>query len=165
MKLSTYSGFSKLTDRASWRFMPLVVVAFLFASLQAFGQGQAGTILGTVTDSSGAVLPKVNVTITNTATGVTKTSVTNDAGVYTFPEIQIGNYTVKAEGQGFKTATQTGVVVNATDRVRADFQMAVGAVGDTISVEATALAVQRDSGEQSSLINGKQITDLATKNR
>ena len=164
MKLSsTYAGFRKLTQNASWKLVAFAVIAFLFASMQAFGQGQAGTILGTVTDSSGAVLPNVSVTITNTATGVTKTSVTNEAGVYTFPGIQIGTYEVKAVAQGFKTEQRHGVVVNATDRVRSDFQMAVGAVGETISVEATALAVQTDSGEQSSLINSKQITELAAK--
>jgi len=166
MKLSsTFSGFRKLAGRESWRFIALTVLAFLFASLQAFGQGQTATLLGTVTDSSGAVLPNVNITITNTATGVTKTSVTNEAGVYTFPAVQIGTYDVKATAQGFKAEAKNGVVLNATDRVRSDFQMTVGAVGETISVEATALAVQTESGEQSSLINGKQITELATKNR
>jgi hypothetical protein len=150
---------------ASWRFIALTAVAFLFASLQAFGQGESATLLGTVTDASGAVLPNVSVTITNTATGVTKTAVTNEAGAYIFPGIQIGTYDVKATAQGFKALAKNGVVLNATDRVRSDFQMTVGAVGETVTVEATALAVQTDSGEQSSLINGKQITELATKNR
>jgi len=162
MNSSTFSGMRKL---ASWRFIALTAVAFLFASLQAFGQGESATLLGTVTDASGAVLPNVTVTITNTATGVTKTSVTNDAGAYTFPSIQIGTYEVKATAQGFKSQVRNGVVLNATDRVRSDFQMIVGAVGETVTVEATALAVQTDSGEQSSLVNSKQITELATKNR
>ena len=166
MKLSsTYSGFRKLAGRESWRFIALTVLAFLFASLQAFGQGQAGTLLGTVTDASGALLPNVTITITNTATGVTKTSVTNAAGEYFFPGIQIGTYDVKATGQGFKAAVKNGVVLNATDRLRTDFQMTVGAVSETVTVEAAGLAVQTDSGEQSTLINGTQITELATKNR
>jgi Carboxypeptidase regulatory-like domain len=138
---------------------------FALASIQVFGQGQAGTLLGTVTDSSGAVLPNVTVTITNTATGVTRSSVTNDAGAYIFPGIQIGKYDIKATGQGFKAIERNGVVVNATDRRREDFQMAVGSVGETVTVEASGQALQTDSGEQSSLVNSKQITELATKNR
>jgi hypothetical protein len=134
-------------------------------SLHAFGQGQAGTIVGTVTDASGALLPNVTITITNTATGVSKSSVTNTAGEYIFPGIQIGTYDVKATLQGFKVAVRNGVVLNATDRLRTDFQMAVGAVSETVSVEAAGLAVQSDSGEVSSLINGTQITELSTKNR
>jgi len=166
MKLSpTLFGFRKLTGSANWRFIALIVSALLFASLQALGQGQLGTLLGTVTDTSGAVLPNVTITATNTATGVSKTASTNEAGIYTFPGMQIGTYDVKAAAQGFKAEARNGVILNATDRVRQDFQMAVGAVGETISVEATALAVQTDSGEQSSLVNGKQITELATKNR
>lgn len=134
-------------------------------SLLAFGQGQVATLLGTVTDPSGAILPNVTITITNTATGVTKTSVTNEAGAYTFPGLQIGTYEVKATAQGFKAETRTGVVLNAADRVRADFQMAVGSTTETITVEAAGLTVQTDSSEQSSLVNAKQITELSTKNR
>jgi Carboxypeptidase regulatory-like domain len=148
-------------QRALW----LLTALLSLTSIQLFGQGQAGTLLGTVTDASGAVLPNVSVTITNTATGVAKTSVTNDAGAYAFPGIQIGNYDVKVTAQGFKASQRNGVAVNATDRVREDFQMAVGGVGETVTVEASGQALQTDSGEQSSLINGKQITELATKNR
>src|SRR5438034_75779 len=164
MTPSTLSRFVRTTNKLRRELM-LLSALLAFASIQAFGQGQAGTLLGTVTDTSGAVLPNVTVNITNTATGVTKTSVTNDAGAYVFPGIQIGKYNVKATAQGFKAVDRNDVVVNATDRVREDFQMAVGSVGETITVEASNQALQTDSGEQSSLINGKQITELSTKNR
>jgi len=130
----------------------------------ALGQDTA-TLLGTVTDPSGSVVPNATVTITNPATGVTRTSATNDVGQYVFPSVQIGTYELKATAQGFKAHEAKGVVLNASDRVRMDFQMAVGATTETVTVEATALNVQTDSGEQSSLVNGKQITELATKNR
>jgi len=159
-----FSCFFRTANKLQ-RGLLLLSAMLALASIQVFGQGQAGTLLGTVTDSSGAVLPNVSVTITNTATGVSRTSVTNDAGAYTFPGIQIGLYDMKVTGQGFKAEQRNGVTVNATDRVRADFQMAVGAVGETVTVEASSQALQTDTGEQSSLINGKQITELATKNR
>src|ERR671936_157640 len=133
------SLFGQLASCATSRFIALLVLALLFASLQAFGQAQAGTLLGTVTDSSGAVLPNVTITITNKATGVSKTSVTNDTGEYTFPGIQIGTYDVKATAQGFKAESRNGVMVNATDRIREDFQMAVGAVSEMVTVEANAV--------------------------
>ena len=164
MTPSTFSCFVRTANKVQ-RGLLFLSALLSFASIQVFGQGQAGTLLGTVTDSSGAVLPNVNVTIINTATGVTRTSVTNEAGAYTFPGLQIGNYDVKATVQGFKVAERHGVMVNATDRVREDFQMAVGAVGETVTIEASALNLQTDSGEQSSVIDGKQITELATKNR
>lgn len=137
----------------------------LGVSFQAFGQGQAGTLLGTVTDPSGAVVPNVTITYTNTATGVGRTTTTNDAGQYVIPDIQIGTYDVKATAQGFKAQERKGVVLNASDRVRVDFQMAVGAASETVTVEASALNIQTDSGEESSLVNSKQITELATPNR
>jgi len=130
----------------------------------AFGQDTA-TLLGTVTDPSGSVVPNATVTITNPATGVARTSATNDVGQYVFPSVQIGTYELKATAQGFKAHETKGIVLNASDRVLMDFQMAVGAISETVTVEATALNVQTDSGEQSSLVNGKQITELATKNR
>ena len=143
----------------------MVSALVLCFSLLALGQGQVGTIVGTVTDASGAILPKVTITITNTATGVSKTAVTNEAGGYTFPGLQIGTYDVKATAQGFKAESKTGVVLNATDVRRADFQLAVGSVAETITVEATKLAVQTENGDQTSLINSNQITELSTKNR
>src|SRR5690242_9240591 len=91
----------------------------------ALGQDTA-TLLGTVTDASGSVVPNVTVAITNPATGVTKTASTNDVGQYVFPGVQIGTYEVKATAKGFKTHEAKGVVLNAADRVRMDFQMAVG---------------------------------------
>lgn len=144
----------------------LLLSALLLAMFSNWALGQdTATLLGTVTDPSGSVVPDVTVTITNHATGLAKTSSTNDVGQYVFPGVQIGNYDLKAAAKGFKAHETKGVVLNASDRVRMDFQMAVGTNSETITVEATALNVQTDSGEQSSLVNGKQITELATKNR
>src|SRR6476661_2273384 len=78
----------------------------------ALGQDTA-TLLGTVTDPSGSVVPNATVTITNHATGVTKTSPTNDVGQYVFPSTQVGTYELKATAQGFKVHETKGVVLNA----------------------------------------------------
>jgi hypothetical protein len=144
----------------------LLLSTLLLGMLSSWALGQeTATLLGTATDPSGSVLPSVTVTITNNATGVTKTAPTNDVGQYVFPDVQIGTYDVNATIKGFKAHEAKGVVLNAADRVRMDFQMTVGATSETVTVEATALNVQTDSGEQSSLVNNKQITELSTKNR
>jgi hypothetical protein len=142
----------------------LLGALFFCLPIAAFGQ-QAATLLGTVTDPSGAVIPNVTITISNTATGVIKTTSTNEAGQYVFPDIQIGTYDVKAAAQGFKGQESKGVILNVNDRRRVDFQMAVGVATETVTVEASAITVQTDTGEQSSLVDSKQITELATKNR
>jgi hypothetical protein len=79
-------------------------------STWALGQDTA-TSLGTVTDPSGGVIPNVTVTITNHATGLARTSSTNDVGQYVFPAVQIGNYDLKAAAEGFKAHETKGVVL------------------------------------------------------
>ena len=126
MKLSpTLSGSRRLGARWSLRFLAFSAVVFIFASLQAFAQ--EATIVGTVTDQSGAVVANAKVTATNTDTGVARTSTTNDAGQYVIPEVHIGHYNVKAEASGLKVAEKTNLVLQVGDRTRVDFAMQVGA--------------------------------------
>lgn len=96
----------------------------------AWGE-ETATLLGTITDPSGGALPNVTVTIKNNAIGVTKAASTNDVGQYVFPGVQIGTYDVNVTATGFKAREAKGVILNAADRVRMDFQMTVGAVSET----------------------------------
>ena len=133
--------------------------------LPLLAKSQEATIVGTVTDQSGSVVPNVTITITQVETGFVRTFTSNDVGQYVAPALPIGKYNLKATASGFKVEEHTDVMLNTNDRTRVDFQMSVGAATETISVEANALAVQADSGEQMSLISGKQITELATNGR
>jgi hypothetical protein len=135
----------------------------LMASSLAFAQ--EATIVGTVTDPSGSVLPNVTITITSTDTGRVSTFTTNDSGQYVVPDLAIGHYTIKAEASGFSTAVKDGVVLNVGDRDRLDFAMKVGEVSEKVTVEANPIAVQADSGEVSSVTTGQQVTQLATNGR
>jgi hypothetical protein len=138
--------------------------ALLFAcSFSAFAQD--ATIVGTVTDPSGSVLPNVTITITNTETGVARTLASNDVGEYVAPGLHIGHYTIKAEAQGFATAQRNDLVLNVGDRVRVNFAMKVGSTQEHITVEANAIKVQSDSGEVSSVITGSQLSQLGTNGR
>jgi Carboxypeptidase regulatory-like domain len=142
-----------------------VFVLFLLLALPFLAHGQEATVVGTVTDPTGGVVPNVKITVTNAQTGVVHTITTNDVGQYVMPDLIVGKYNVKAEAPGFKAAETNGVVLNVNDRVRVDFQMKVGTTVETVSVEANTLAVQTDSSEQSSLVTGTQIAELATNGR
>ena len=128
-------------------------------SLQVFAQ--EATVVGTVTDPTGAALPNVSVTLKNIDTGLTTKVTTSADGQYVAPNLRIGRYTVDVTVSGFRPAERTGVVLNVGDRDRLDFQMQVGQATEMITVEANAVAVQTDTGEVSNLITGKQISDLA----
>jgi len=141
------------------RLLLAISALVLVVSLQAFAQ--EATMVGTVTDPSGAVIANAKITATNTGTGVARTITTNEAGQYVLPGVHIGHYDVKAEASGLKVAEQKDVLLQVGDRARVDFQMQVGAATESVTVEATAVRVQTDTGEQSNLITGNQISQLA----
>jgi hypothetical protein len=110
----------------------------LALSAPAFAQAQAanGAIEGTVTDTSGGVLPGVTVTVSNLDTGLERSMVTNEKGLYRALLLPLGNYRVVAELQGFKKYEQTGVKVSVGDVAVVNVAMAVGTVSETITVQA-----------------------------
>src|SRR5580658_9670952 len=150
-------------SRFRFRFLFVLLIALIGFSFSTFAQ--QATIVGTVTDPSGAVVPNVAVTITNTETGVSQVIPTNDAGQYVAVDLQVGRYKVKAEAKGFKAAEQKDITLNIGDRIRVDFQMQMGAAQETVTVEATAVHVQTDSGEVSNLVSGEEVAQLSTNGR
>jgi hypothetical protein len=142
-----------------------LVCCVLVLSCPFLAFGQDATIVGTVTDPSGASVPNVKIAVTNTETGLIHTVTTNDAGQYVIPDLKIGHYDAKAEASGFKVAEQKGVVLQVGDRQRLDFQMQMGAAQETVVVEANAVRVQTDTGEQSNVITGQQLENLAVNGR
>ena len=157
---SMFAGsFGLAVKRSSFLFAAIFV---LFAS-QALAQ--EATIVGTVTDPTGATVPNASITITNTDTGVSRSLPTNGDGQYVAPDLHIGHYLVRATATGFKGAEQKDLVLAVGDRTRVDFKLQVGSAQETVTVEANAVTVQTDSGEVSNVINGEQITQLATNGR
>jgi hypothetical protein len=143
----------------------LAVLSALLLCLPLLAMAQNASIVGTVTDPSGAAVPGVRITVTNTETGLTHTVISNDSGQYAIPELKIGHYDAKAEAAGFKVAEQKSLVLQVGDRDRVDFQMQLGGAQETITVEANAIRVQTDSGEQSNVITGQQISQIAVSGR
>src|SRR5260370_13291655 len=121
----------------------LLCVLVLVASSQAFGQN--ATLVGTITDPSGAAVANATVTITHNETGKVYHLTSNTEGQYVAPDLPIGHYNVKVEASGFKAAEQRGVVLQVGDRTRLDYQMSMGGASETITVEANAVQVQTDS--------------------
>ena len=154
---------SSQQNRAALRWTFFALVAFFgFTPLVI---AQQATIVGTVTDPAGAALPNVKITVTNVESAAAKTIQTNSAGQYVVPDLNIGRYNVKAEATGFKVTEQKNIALQVADRTRIDFQMQVGQVQETVTVEANPVRVQTDSGEQSSVITGQQISQIAVSGR
>ena len=96
----------------------IVVLVFLFVAALSIGAAaQEATIVGTVMDSSGAVVPNATITITNIATGQSRKMQSNDVAQYVATALPIGNYDIKAQATGFNLADTTGVVLNVGDRL------------------------------------------------
>jgi hypothetical protein len=146
-----------------WRHVALLCALILGVSFQAFAQ--EATIVGTVTDPSGSVIANAKITAKNVETGLVHTISTNEAGQYVLPDIHIGHYDMKAEAIGFKAAEQKSILLQVGDRARVDFQMQVGAASETVTVEAAAIRVETDSGEQSNVITDQQMEQIAINGR
>lgn len=133
--------------------------------LGTFAFAQEATIVGTITDQTGAVVPNATISLTNNDTGLTRTLTTGSDGQYVAPDLHIGHYTVRATASGFKAAERSAVNLTVGDRLRLDFKLEVGSIQEQVTVEANAVAVQTDSGEVSNLISGTQISQLSTNGR
>ena len=160
----THAGSWRLTPRRFPSLLPILALAFLLL-FAASAFAQEATIVGTVTDPTGAAVPNANISITNTDTGIVRTITTASDGQYAAPQLHIGHYVVKAEASGFKVGERKDISLQVGDRTRIDFALQVGNAQETITVEANPVAVQTESGEVSSVVTGTQITQLATNGR
>lgn len=142
---------------------PRTIAALSLMAFSAFtllGQSERGTILGTVKDSTGAVIPQAKVTVTNTATNVSQTLTTGDTGDYAVPSLQVGTYNVRVEKEGFKIAQISGVVLNAASTVRADANLEIGSTGTQIEVQAAAIQLSTESAKSSTAVTNKMVDEL-----
>lgn len=146
--------------KLKYRWMSALLLACFSFAGTAFAQSERGTITGTVSDSSGAVIPGAKVIVTNTNTGVAITVASNDAGDYTVPQLQVGVYTVRIEKDGFRPASVTGIVLNASASVRADASLEVGSAAQAVEVSASALALSTENAKSSVTIDNKLVDEL-----
>lgn len=145
----------------------LALFACLALVSPALGQSQAanGTIEGTVLDSSGAVLPGVTVTVTNTETGATRAVVTNEKGLYRAPLLPLGAYQLAAELSGFKKFEQSGIRVGAGQTAVINFSMGVGSISEVVSVNADAPIVDPGKIDLGRNLNEREVKTLPLVSR
>ena len=138
----------------------VAALASVFAVRPMPAQSERGTITGTVSDSTGAVVPGASVTVTNVATNVALIATTNQAGEYTVPGVAVGKYNLRVERQGFRAFVLAGITVDAAISVRADAVLQVGEARQTVEVEATAVQLQTQDATSSTSVENTLVNDL-----
>jgi hypothetical protein len=165
--LPTSCGAIRRFRVAALNTLMILSAALLFSGAveRAVAQDIFGRIVGTVTDPSGGAVPNAKVTIVNEATKVPRVLTADKNGYFVVDELPVGTYTVTAEQKGFKTTEKIGNVLAAGGRLTVDLGMEVGAVTETVHVEATGDTVNTTSGEISTTIDFQQVQDMALNQR
>ncbi len=144
----------------------IVVVSaslFLVAALNA--QVDSGTILGTVRDNSGAIVPNATVTVRNEGTGFSQSTVTSSSGTYVLTPLKIGKYSVEVANPGFKKEVRNGLELNIQQQLVVDFSLQVGDVSTEVQVTTATPILQTESGSVGEVINSHVINDLPLNGR
>ena len=143
-----------------------VLLVILLITGSMFAQEVTGSIAGTVKDTSGAVVAKAQVIVTNTDTNVVVRTVTTDSsGNYSAPLLPIGHYSIAVTAAGFKGINRSGIVLNVGSKLTQNFDLSVGGTGETVNVMADASQVELQSAAAGGLINGTQVRELALNGR
>jgi len=145
--------------------MKLVRIGLLLVCGPLFAQ-EVAQISGSVTDQTGAVVPEVQITAIQTATGVKRTVVSDTAGSYAIPNLPLGPYRLEAMKMGFRSFAQTGIVLQVGTNPTVPVQLTVGSVTDQVIVEANASAVEtRTAGVGTTVVESQRILDLPLNGR
>src|SRR6266853_4309533 len=143
----------------------IVLAMSAFWAGQAHAQVSGAMLTGTVTDSSGAVIPNAQVSITNLATGVTRTVSSGSAGLYTAPNLLPATYEIRVTAPGFSTQVQKGVTLTVGAQQALDIKMQVGQVSQTVEVTAEAPTVELTSSTLSATVNSTTVRELPLNGR
>ncbi|MBS1787705.1 MAG: TonB-dependent receptor [Acidobacteria bacterium] len=144
----------------------LSLLAVLLLPTAAYAQFDTATVLGTITDSTGAAIPGATVTLKNTATGVTATAQSDQNGNYQFFNVKIGSYQVSAEAQGFSKGLAENVQITVNARQRVDLSLKAGAVTETVNISAdTAQLLETETSARGQIIGREQIVNLPLNGR
>lgn len=141
-----------------------MLLALVFLPL-LMGQSETGSMVGTVTDPSGAVVPGAEVTVRNTGTSVTFVTVTDGSGFWRAPQLIPGVYEVSVTATGFSTTVRKGIEVRVADRLRVDVVLKVGTLSETVEVTGTAPLLQVEDAALGQVIDNKNIVDLPLNGR
>lgn len=145
--------------------MRRTLLTSLCAVSVAAAQIVSSNIVGSVTDATGAMVPGVNLIVTNQSTGVARTATTGPDGAFVFPQLAPGTYTITASAQGFKKYEAAGLVLPVNQTLRSDVRLTVGDVAEQVRVEASGLRVESETSSLGQVIEQKNIVDLPLNGR
>jgi hypothetical protein len=145
--------------------LALGTVLLVGSTSRLTAQGTIGSILGTVTDSTGGVVPGATVTARNTGTGAVQVTTSDSQGRYTIPALPVGGYEVQTELQGFQTVIRTGIRLSVGADVVVDFKLPVGEIAEAVTVTAAVPLVNTTSASLGTVIDPTQIRELPLNGR
>jgi len=143
----------------------LLVFAMVAIASIAVAQLPSGTVLGTVRDPAGAVVPGSTLTVTNTETALSRTVMSAADGAYRFPALPVGTYEVRAASGGFQTAVRSGIVLQVGEEAVVNFTLQVGELTQTVEVSADAQLVNTSSSALGAVVNAAAVADLPLNGR
>lgn len=144
----------------------ILLLSLLIVLISTAGWSQTtATIVGTVTDSSGAVVPNVSITVTSQDTGLTRKITSNQGGNYVAPLLPVGHYSITAEASGFKKKTTTGIVVQVDQEPRVDIVLEVGAVSESVTVSGEATQLQTENAVVGQVVDTRYTTEIPLNGR
>ncbi len=150
--------------KQGWQWLCLSLLSIsICAELSA--QTTSTTILGTVSDLTGAVISGAKVTVTNTRTGVKREDTTSSTGDFSFPLLDVGVYDIEVNAQGFKQELRRNIILEINEKVRANFSMQVGATTEKIEVTAEAAQLRTDDATLGNTVEQRRVEELPLNNR
>ena len=152
-------------QRIYLQFVIRIAVAISLALAAASAQTTTGSIVGTVTDTTGAMVANATVTISNVDTGITTKTVTDSSGNYVVTPLAVGHYSVTVEAPGFKKSVNGGITLNVQDRIGVNVVLEVGQITETVEVVGAAPALQTDTSYLGQVVDSQKIVDLPLNGR
>src|SRR6266404_368863 len=162
---SPEGGFRRIVMRKNTLLWLLIFVLAIAITNRTEAQTTTTTIVGTVTDQSGATISNAQVTATNVATNLTRTVPSNTQGEYRIEFLPIGTYSLKVSAAGFKNSVRNDIVLQVNDKARIDVSLTVGQVGETVEVSGGVPLVNTTSAELGRTVQNAEITELPIVNR
>jgi len=156
---------------ASWSVKRIYLLALMMVGLLGLttiagnAQSTSGTILGTVTDSTGAVVANTTVQLINSGTGTKTASLTNDSGYYQFVDVIPGTYKIVIQKEGFKQLSRAGIVLQTEARIQVDLQLTVGASTETVEVTASSPLIEADNVSLGTVVDERETNELPLNGR
>jgi hypothetical protein len=142
-----------------------LMLIWQFGTARVAAQGSSATILGTVTDASGAAVPETTITVRNVGTGISQTTVSDAQGRFRIPDLPVGDFEVTAMKTGFSTVLHSGITLTVGAQIIVDFSLAVGQQQQTITVQAEVSQVETTSAAVENLVESTQMRELPLNGR